>query len=232
MNTKNKNRIVEIFTGAYASGKSEISINRAMMLNSQIGDVTLVDLDTVEPAYTLRPIKKELETYGIKVITQEDYFGLGEAGNVITPQQKNCLKIDDANIVIDVGYGVGGLDVLDLVTGIEDEPNMNIYIVINTSKHETSSVDLIVEYVKWSLGRGNQRWKKFSGIISNTHFGDESQKEDAITGFEKTKKASEILEIPIRAITVSENIYPEFQNEIFKGISVWPLKRFMPKAMW
>ena len=40
-------RIVEIFTGAYASGKSEISINRALMLKSEDSPVTLVDLDTV-----------------------------------------------------------------------------------------------------------------------------------------------------------------------------------------
>ncbi len=225
-------RLVEIFTGAYASGKSEISINRALMLNNEEFPVTLVDLDTVEPAYTLRPIQKELEACGLKIITQESYFGLGETGNVITPQQQNCLKLNNDNIVIDVGYGASGLDILDLVTGIEEESNMHIYIVINASKHETSTVDYIVEYVKWSLGRGEQKWKNFSGIISNTHFGDETHKEDVLKGFETTKKAAEILDIPIRAIAVSEKIYPELQSLIFNGISVWPLKRFMPKALW
>ena len=225
-------RLVEIFTGAYASGKSEISINRAMMLRNEDSPVTLVDLDTVEPAYTLRPLKNELETYGIKVITQESYFGLGETGNVITPQQQNCLKINNDNIVIDVGYGAGGLDILNLVRGIEEEKNLHIYIVINASKPETSSVDQIVEYVKWSIGREKQKWKSFSGIISNTHFSDETEPKDVLKGFEITKKAAEILNIPIRAVTVSEKLYPELESMIYNGIPVWTLKRFMPKALW
>ena len=57
-------RVVEVFTGAYASGKSEISINRAIELAKSPQPLTLVDLDTVEPAYTLRPLKKELENFG------------------------------------------------------------------------------------------------------------------------------------------------------------------------
>ena len=91
-------RFVEVYTGAYASGKSEISVNRAIAL-SQTDKVTLVDLDTVEPAYTLRPIQKEIEeTKGIKVITQEDYFGLGETGNTITPFQMNCLSAEGKKV--------------------------------------------------------------------------------------------------------------------------------------
>jgi len=225
-------RIVEVYTGAYASGKSEISINRAFMLKSEDSPVTLVDLDTVEPAYTLRPLKKELDAKGINVITQESYFGLGETGNVITPQQQNCLKLNNDNIIIDVGYGAGGLDILNLITGIEEEENLNIYIVINASKPETSTVELIVEYVKWSMGTGEQKWKSFSGIISNTHFSDETEPEDVLKGFELTNKAAEILNLPIRAITVSEKLYPQLESLIYNGIPVWTLKRFMPKALW
>ena len=233
-NTANKNRTVEIFAGAYTSGKSEISINRALMINNGELPVTLVDLDTVEPAYTLRPLKKSLEEeFGIRIITQESYFGLGETGNVITPAQKNCLEIyPNDNIVIDVGYGAGGLDILNLVTGISDEENLNIYIVINASKHETSTIENIVEYVKWSEGSNPQDWKKFNGIISNTHFGDETQAEDVLRGYEITRNAAEILNIPIRAVCAAENVYPGLESLVEKGISVWPLKRFMPKALW
>ena len=212
-------RIVEVYTGAYASGKSEISINRAIMLHKETDSpVILVDLDTVEPAYTLRPIKKEIEKYGVRVITQESYFGLGEAGNTITGEQMNCLS-NPGNIVIDVGYGV------------DKEKNLKIYIVINTSKHETLNVQDIIDYVKWSAGTGDQEWKKFNGIISNAHYGDETTSEDVINGLRKIQKAAEELKIPIIALTVSEKLYPEFGAD-FEGIPVWSLKRFMPKALW
>jgi tetrahydromethanopterin S-methyltransferase subunit F len=225
------NRIVEVYTGAYASGKSEISINRALMLHDKENPVTLVDLDTVEPAYTLRPLKKEIESYGIKVVTQESYFGLGETGNTITGEQMNCLSYS-GDIVIDVGYGVGGLDILEVITGIDKEKNLNIYIVINTSKPETSKVKDIVEYIKWSAGTSGHSWKKFSGIISNAHYGDETTKQDAIKGFELIKEASKILNLPIFALTVSEKLHPEFDTDSWEGLPIWYLKRFMPNALW
>ena len=230
-NIQEKSRQVEIFTGAYTSGKSEIAINRALMLKNEVLPVTLVDLDTVEPAYTLRPLKKELENLGLHVVTQEKYVGQGEAGNVITGEQQNCL-LNKGNIVIDVGYGAGGLDILNIIPHIDKEKNFEIYIVINTSKPETSTVESIVEYTRWSLGVGTQSWKKFSGIISNTHFGDQTTKEDVIKGYEITKLAAKELDLPIRALAVEENIYPELEYLICKGISVWSLKRFMPKALW
>jgi hypothetical protein len=224
-------RKVEVYTGAYTSGKSEISVNRALMLHSKENPITLVDLDTVEPAYTLRPIKKELETYGIKVITQESYEGLGEAGNVITGAQQNCLSVQ-GDLVIDVGYGAGGLDILEVVNHIEKEKNMHIYIVINASKPETSTLENIIEYVKWSEGISDYSWKKYSGIVSNTHFGDETTKEDIIKGYEITKQAAKELNLPIIALTVAEKIYPEFGAEKYDGIPIWSLKRFMPRAFW
>lgn len=223
---------MEIFTGAYTSGKSEISINRALMLKNEQKSVTLVDLDTVEPAYTLRPLKDELESLGLRVITRQDYTGLGEAGNVITMEQKNCLAVP-GNIVIDVGYGVGGLDILDVINNIEEEKNLEIYIVINTSKPENSTKENIVEYIRWSLGTGGQGWKNFTGIISNSHFGDETTKEDVTRGYKIIKSAAEELNLPVRAITVAQNLYTETEGFIPDDAPpVWSLKRFMPRALW
>lgn len=75
-------RIIEAYIGEYAGGKSEISINRALELKSQGRDVKLVDLDLVEPFYTLRPIKNQLEERGLEVIAMESKgsVGLGETG--------------------------------------------------------------------------------------------------------------------------------------------------------
>ena len=61
-------RVVEAYVGEYASGKSELAINRALELKNQGRMVTLVDLDTVEPFYTLRPVKKMLEEKGLVII--------------------------------------------------------------------------------------------------------------------------------------------------------------------
>ena len=223
-------RTVEVYAGAYASGKSETALNRARHLVEQGKQITLVDLDSVEPAYTLRPIAKELESLGIRVVTQPDNFGLGEAASYVTSAQVNCLK-NEGDIIIDVGYGVGGLDILDIINDIGDVENLCIFLVVNTAKFETSSVENIIEYVNFSEGVEKRPWKKFCGMISNTHFGDDTTKEDVINGYEMLKKAAEKLDILIKAIGVPENLADKFEQK-YDGVDVWIYNRMMPKAFW
>ncbi|HBS60539.1 MAG TPA: hypothetical protein DEA44_14910, partial [Firmicutes bacterium] len=87
-------RIVEAYVGEYASGKSENAVNRAIALQRQGLQVTLADLDTVEPCYTLRPLKKDLEQLGLHVIAWEtkETVGLGEAGCVIKGEMRWVLR--------------------------------------------------------------------------------------------------------------------------------------------
>ena len=221
-------RVIEIYAGAYASGKSETALNRARQYALQQKPITLVDLDTVEPAYTLRPIANDLRQMGINVITQPDNFGLGEAASYVTPAQVNFLS-NDGDIKVDVGYGAGGLDILDIVNNIDKETNLKAYLVVNTAKFETSTVDNIIEYVDFA--RGSERKYDFSGMISNTHFGDDTTKEDVINGYNKLKIASEKVDIPIRAIGVDEKLTQNF-GLTYDGIDVWIYKRMMPKAFW
>lgn len=224
-------RRVEVFTGAYASGKSETAINRALQLLEKGKKITIVDLDTVEPAYTLRPLVKSLEEKGLEVIAQTDYFGLGEAGSYVTGNQINCLATSKNDMVIDVGYGASGLDVLDILNNIEKEEDLNIYIVINTSKFETCDVESILEYLEFSSGLEKREWKKFKGIISNTHFGDETTKEDIIRGYEIVKQAAGKANIPVIAIGIDEKLKSEFKDE-YDNTDVWIYKRYMPSAFW
>ena len=103
-------RFVEVYAGAYASGKSETALNRARQFAIAQKPITLVDLDSVEPAYTLRPIAKELEAMGINVVTQPDNFGLGEAASYVTSAQINCLNNEGDIIIINLPIVAIGVD--------------------------------------------------------------------------------------------------------------------------
>ena len=224
-------RKVEIYTGAYASGKSENAINRAIEYKKQGKDITLVDLDTVEPAYCMRPLEKTIRDFGINLILQSDYFGLGEAGSYVTNEQINCLKKTTQDIIIDVGYGVTGLDTLDIINDIDKEEDINIYLVVNTAKFETRDVDSILEYIEFNNGENQKPWKKITGFISNTHLGDETTLDDIKRGYEILSVVSLKTQIPIVAISVDE----KFKNELglkYDNIPVRYLNRYMPKALW
>lgn len=225
-------RWIEVYTGAYASGKSETAINRALTRHNKGEELTLVDLDTVEPAYTLRPIKKDLQAMGLSVVAhdRDDSFGLGEAGTYIIPEQKMCLKRKE-NLIIDVGYGSGGIDTLVLLEDILLEADLQIYMVINPKKFETSSSENIIEHVKWSTEGQKQVWK-LTGFICNPHFSDDTEIKDILDGYKIVKEASEKLNVPIRAINVKESLYEDFIKTGFNEVEIWKIKRFMPKALW
>lgn len=225
-------RIIEIYSGAYASGKSETAINRAYQYIKMGKPITLVDLDTVEPAYCLRPLVPKLEEDGIKVVAQTDRFGLGEAASYVTQEQVMVLKNSQTDIIIDVGYGASGLDILDILQGIEDETDVRNYLVVNTSKFETKDEESIKEYLDIAKGCGDKTYKYFNGLISNTHFGDETTKEDVVNGYNILKNVSKEVNMPIFAIGVADFLAKDFEILKHDGIPLWVYHRMMPNAMW
>lgn len=218
-------RIVEAFVGEYASGKSENAIARALALNDLGRKVTLVDLDIVEPCYTLRPLKDELEGLGLDVLAwkTEQTFGLGEAGQTILPQARWALR-REGDIIIDVGYGVDGARALNLLEGSATDPDFQVVLVLNARRPMTDSVEMIEEYVE-DIGRVDR-------IIANTHLADETTPETVRDGYHIIKEVATRRNIPIDAISVSKQFiekYPDFKLDN-KEIRV--LGAFMPRSFW
>jgi hypothetical protein len=218
-------RIIEAYVGEYASGKSENAVNRAIALHKKGLEVTLVDLDTVEPCYTLRPIKKELEAKGLHVIAWEtsETVGLGEAGCVIKGEMRWVLR-RPGNIIMDVGYGVHGAAIFNLVEGAWENPWLKIYAVVNASRPMTATVGLIVEYIQ-ELGR-------IDGIINNTHMAEETTVEIVERGAGIISEAAQILKIPFVATSAVAEIAMQIGDKDCMGNSMWPLQRYMPKTFW
>lgn len=218
-------RIVEAYVGEYASGKSEVAVNRALMLSRLGRTVTLVDLDIVEPCYTLRPIKLELIAAGIQVLAWEtrDTEGLGEAGNVIRAENRWALK-RPGDIILDIGYGVGGSRTLNLLEGAEADPDLRVVAVINASRPMTASIEDITEYVR-ELGNVNM-------LINNTHLGDETTAEIVQEGAELVSSAAGILDMPVLATTAVEEIAAIIGPKDCIGNQVWAIKRYMPRTLW
>lgn len=217
--------IIEAYVGEYASGKSENAVNRAIDLCRRGLPVTLVDLDTVEPVYTIRPIKKELEAMGIDVVAWEtrDTVGLGEAGNVIKGAMRWVLR-RPGNIIMDVGYGVHGARIFNLIEGAYENPHLKIIAVINMSRPFTSTVDNIVEYVS-GLGR-------VDALLNNTHMAEETTVEMVQNGAVGLTTAATILGLPIVATAAVKEIAAAMGAADCVGNPVWPLERVMPRTFW
>lgn len=217
--------IIEAYVGEYASGKSENAVNRAIDLCRRGLSVTLVDLDTVEPVYTIRPIKKELEAMGLTVVAWEtrDTVGLGEAGSVIKGSMRWVLR-RPGNIILDVGYGVHGARIFNLIEGAFENPYLKIIAVINMSRPFTSTVENILEYVA-TLGR-------VDALLNNTHMAEETTVEIVQKGAAGVAEAAKTLGVPMVATSAVQEIADKIGPVDAVGNPVWPLERIMPRTFW
>lgn len=218
-------RVVEAYVGEYASGKSEVAVNRAIELASSGRRVTLVDLDIVEPCYTLRPIKRELEEQGINVLAWEtrDTVGLGETGNILRAENRWALR-RDGDIILDIGYGVEGAKTLRLLEGADVDPDLQVYAVVNIARPMTGTVTEIVDYVR-ELGR-------IDGLVNNSHLGDDTDVEIVQQGAVTVDEAARQLGLPVVATTAVEDIADRIGPVDAAGHPVRRLVRYMPRTLW
>lgn len=216
-------RIVEAYIGEYASGKSEVAVNRAVFLAREKRKITIVDLDLVEPCYTLRRLKKLLNEQGIEVIAweTEELLGLGETGALLHPSMRWALQ-KSGDIILDIGYGVYGAKVLNLLEGAASDPDLRIYAVINLGRSMTSTKEEVLEYLR-TLGR-------VDGLINNSHLGEQTSKNFLEQASEIMEEVSEIVAIPIIATTVTEEMAAYLSKSYTHPI--WPLQRYMHNSFW
>ena len=225
MNIINKDRIVEAYTGEYAAGKSEAALNRALDLAARGRKVTLVDLDIVEPCYTLRPVQKKLIHRGVDVIAWEtkETIGLGEAGMLIKPEARWALR-RPGDIILDIGYGVEGIKTLKLLEGASTDPDLTVICVVNTSRPMTSGVEQIVEHVR-EMGR-------VDSLLNNTHLAGETSVEVVQEGAGIVTRAAKNLGLPVVATTVPLAVAGQIGSFDCMGNPVRLLVGLMSKAFW
>jgi len=215
---------VEAYVGEYASGKSEIAINRALELTRQGRQVTLVDLDTVEPFYTLRSLKEKLESFGINMIclSAKDAFGLGETGAMLNPKARWALR-HEGDIILDIGYGVYGARTLNLVEGANESDELKVMLVINYSRPMTNSRERIKEYIN--------SFDRIDFIVANTHLGDQTTAEIIIEGNQEILAVANELSLPVAYMAADINFAAELQKHQFL-VPVKFINRYMPEAIW
>ncbi|MDD3653179.1 MAG: hypothetical protein PHO01_03175 [Desulfotomaculaceae bacterium] len=218
-------RIVEAYIGEYAGGKSENALNRALELAGLGRKVTLVDFDIVEPVYTLRPIQNELTARGVTVIAWKtrDTLGLGEAGTTLKPGARWALK-HQGDIILDIGYGVGGARTLRLLEGADTDPDLQVIAVINISRPMTATVEDIVEQVR-EMGRVN-------ALLNNTHLSDETTAAVVQEGARVVAEAAKLLNLPVVASAAIAEVAKEIGLTDCMGNPVRSINRFMQKAFW
>lgn len=136
-----------IIIGAYGSGKSEYSIHLARSLKAEGKNVSLSDLDVVNPYFRSRDVRDEFALEGIEVIAPEGQFSHADLP-MISPRVKGAIEDSSRLVILDVGGDPSGCRALGRFEDPIKARGYHTRLVVNTSRPFTSTVPEILVMIE------------------------------------------------------------------------------------
>lgn len=198
-----------IVIGHYGSGKTEFSVNYAVKMKEMYENVSIADLDIVNPYFRSREKRDFFEKIGIKLYdssirnTAVDLPALPAElmGVILNQNEKSILDVG--------GDPVGARVLARYAEQIKNTPYDMLY-VINGNRPETNTVEGVLKYLKLIEATSKL---KITGLINNTHLLKDTKVEDVEFGHELTKKVSWETDIPIRYEAVINETAVKIKNQ-------------------
>lgn len=200
---------ITLLCGHYGSGKTNIAVNMAFDLKNKYNNVTVADLDIVNPYFRTKDSELQLKEAGIRLICSK--YANSNLDIPALPQDMYSIT-DDKNqkVIIDVGGDDrGALALGRLVPKIKEENNYSMLFVINCFRPLTKNAETTIEVMKEIESAAGLR---FTGIINNSNLGEETTYKDIENSFEYANEVSKISGLPVVLTTVSEKVYNSIEQ--------------------
>ena len=217
---------ITVLYGNYGSGKTELALNIALALRRSHTDVSLIDLDIVNPYFRSSEHKAMLESKGIRVIAPVYANTLVDLP-AIPPDVFSAFHGGYA--VFDCGgdpvgaAALGGLKpYFDGVRG-----DTQVLYVVNTKRPFQDSAGRIAQ----SLGQIQSNARLFTdGFVFNANLGKETTGEELVDGYVLIGELVEKTGVPLRYVSGTKDTldvfrarYPDYRGEMIEiGIFMRP----------
>ena len=202
---------VTIFAGHYGSGKTNIAANYAIKLREEGKEVSIADLDIVNPYFRSKDAKEMLESKGIRFISSP--YANSNVDTPALPADAYSITADKSRFaVVDVGGDDrGALALGRYVPGILEENDYEMLFVINKFRPLTSDVQGTLEVMQEIETACRM---KFTGIVNNSNLGEDTTAEDVLESQAYADSIAEACGLQIRMTTVSAKLYDELKSNI------------------
>lgn len=213
---------IQIFSGHFGSGKTEVALNFAMNQKKLGKKVTIVDFDIVNPYFRTNDAKNVLTENGIKLIAN-DYAST----NLDMPTVPlNILSVfeEDSVVIFDVGGDDDGALALGQYKQYFDKYGYEMHLVVNTKRPLTESCEDLLEIA--------QRIEKasrlsFTDIYNNTNLSVLTDEKTLFSDYGEIEKLSQKMGILIKKNCGIEaalgNVPEKLKDTVFK------MNIFIPK---
>lgn len=193
---------ITVVCGHYGSGKTNFSLNLAMDMakKNSSKNITLVDLDIVNPYFRSSDYRELLENSGIHVIAPK-YAGTNLDTPALSAEIDSVFCNDDTNVIFDVGGDDAGAFALGRYSDkIKQEKYSFIYLV-NRYRNLTSTPEASVEIlgeIMCACGLMS------SYIVNNSHLQWETTPETITDALSYGEKIADIVNVPLLCTTAPD----------------------------
>ncbi len=204
---------VTIFAGHYGSGKTNIAVNYALSLAREGKEVTIADLDIVNPYYRTKDSSEVLAANAVELISSP-YANTNVDVPALPAEAYRVTDNLDRYAVIDVGGDDrGALAMGRYAPKLLEENNFDMLAVINRFRPLTSDAESTVEVMREIEIACKM---PFTGIVNNSNLGKDTTEEDVLSSLAYAEEVSRLTGLPIVMNCVLESLYPALREKISK----------------
>ena len=195
-----------LFCGHYGSGKTNIAVNYALHLRRQGLEVTIADLDIVNPYFRSKDSTDVLEAEGVRVIALP--FANSSVDLPALPSAAYAVVQDRTRYaVLDIGGDDRGAYALGrFVPYLLEENDYEMLYVVNFQRPLTTTVSDAVEVmreIEQACGLA------FTGIVNNTNLGAETTLDLVKGSYRKAEELCKETGLPLFMVTAESSIAAE-----------------------
>ena len=202
---------IVVIVGNYGSGKTEISVNLAAERKLAGLDVSIADLDLVNPYFRAREARKQLVALGIQVILPAEKYLQADLP-ILSPAVAGLLRRPAGLTILDVGGdNVGATVLASLGDAMQGHP-FRMLQVINPLRPFTDKVTGCLR-MRDAIEKSSRM--PVSGIIGNANLIDETTADVIYQGYDFVAQVSRESGLPLEFITVSTLLADQIDRKRF-----------------
>lgn len=189
---------IVIIVGAYGSGKTEVAVNLAAVMNARGTAVRLADLDLVNPYFRSREARHILGLLGIGVVLPPVQYMHADLP-ILTPEVSGMLRHPEGLTLLDVGGDDVGATVLAALADSMIGKTAKVLQVINPNRPYTDSVAGCLKIREEIEAKAKM---PITGIVGNANLMEETTLDVVMQGYEFCRQVADEGKIPLEFITV------------------------------
>jgi hypothetical protein len=211
---------IVIILGAYGSGKTEVAVNLAALMNARGTTVRLADLDLVNPYFRSREARHVLKMLGVDVVLPPQQYMQADLP-ILTPEVSGMLRNPTDLAILDVGGDDAGATVLAaLADALKGKP-AKVLQVINPNRPYT---DTITGCLKIRQEIEAKAKMAITGIVGNANLMEETTVDVILEGYEFCKQVAAAGKTPLDFITTPAALLTQLPKGVIQ-CPVLALKR-------